>query len=111
MSRVDIGGAAIELDADGHLLDPGLWTPALAEALAAADGVELGVEQWWLIELVRRHHQHYGTPPLMRSVIAALRQQRQDAALGSRAVYRIFSDNPVRQACRYGGLPKPDWCI
>ncbi|AKS42394.1 TusE/DsrC/DsvC family sulfur relay protein [Wenzhouxiangella marina] len=104
-------GELFELDADGHLLDPSRWSPALARAMAAEEGVELSDEQWWLIRFVREHQTRYGTPPLMRVVVAALREARADPDLTSRDVYRLFRDNPVREACRLGGYPKPDWCI
>lgn len=100
----------IERDADGHLSDPAQWTPELARRLAAEDGVELEDGHWWLIEFVRRYHHDYGNPPLMRTLVAALRAERGDD-VGSRDLYRLFPDGPVRLACKYGGLPKPDWCI
>lgn len=98
------------LDQHGHLLDVETWTPAVARWLAARDGVELDDDQWWLIEFVRRYHSRYGNPPLMRSVIQALRQARPDIA-DSRHLYRLFPDGPVRLACKYAGLPPPDWCL
>lgn len=100
----------IDLDADGHLRVPAQWTPELARALAAGDGIELEESHWWLIDFVRRYHRQYGNPPLMRTVVAALRAER-DGEAGSRDLYRLFPDGPIRLACKYGGLPKPDWCI
>jgi TusE/DsrC/DsvC family sulfur relay protein len=106
-----IDGQRLALDASGHLQDPAAWRPAVAEALAELDGIRLSADHWWLIEFVRHHHHKYGTPPLMRVVMAAYRVHAGDDRLTSRALYRLFPDNPVRQACLYGGLPKPDWCI
>ncbi len=104
-------GQQIELDADGHLVRSEQWSPDVARALARCDGVELGSDHLWLIEFVRRYHHNYGTPPLMRVVVAEMRRKHDDSSLGSREVYRLFSENPVRQACKYGGLSKPAWCI
>ncbi|MFU8830659.1 MAG: TusE/DsrC/DsvC family sulfur relay protein [Wenzhouxiangella sp.] len=101
----------IELDADGHLARPEQWSPDVGRALADRDGIELGSDHWWLIEFVRRYHHNYGTPPLMRVVVAEMRRKHDDSSLGSREIYRLFSENPVRQACKYGGLSKPAWCI
>jgi TusE/DsrC/DsvC family sulfur relay protein len=101
----------ISLDADGYLSNSEQWSPAVAEALADLDGIQLEPGHWWLIEFVRSHHHQYGTAPLMRVVVAALRAANADPTLGSRDVYRLFADNPVRQACKYAGLKKPDWCI
>ncbi|MFP4207228.1 MAG: TusE/DsrC/DsvC family sulfur relay protein [Wenzhouxiangella sp.] len=100
----------IDLDRHGHLLDPARWTPDIARQLAAADGVVLSPAHWWLIDFVRSYHARYGNPPLMRTLVAALRAERGDQA-GSRELYRLFPDGPVRVACKYGGLPRPDWCI
>ncbi|MGY6631705.1 MAG: TusE/DsrC/DsvC family sulfur relay protein [Wenzhouxiangella sp.] len=101
----------VRLDEHGHLADPADWSRPLAERLAHLDGVCLDAPHWWLIDFVRDYHQRYGNPPLMRTLLAAWRDHVGDASAGSRDLYRLFSDNPVRQACRYGGLPKPDWCL
>lgn len=98
------------LDVHGHLVDAQDWTPAVARWLAAGDGVELDADQWWLIEYVREYHLRYGNPPLMRTLVAALKPSRPDVS-GSRFLYRLFPDGPVRLACKYGGLPPPDWCL
>ncbi|TVQ27948.1 MAG: sulfurtransferase TusE, partial [Wenzhouxiangella sp.] len=58
----------------------------------------------------RGYHQRYGNPPLMRTLVAASKQFDSGAG-GSRWLYRLFPDGPVRLACKYGGLPKPDWCL
>ena len=99
------------LDDDGHLADPNTWTRAFAEQLASNDGRVLSEDQWWLIEWVRDYWRSYGNAPLMRSVVVAYRAYKQDPSLGSASIYDLFTDNPVREACRLGGVPKPDWCI
>ena len=108
---LDVDGEFVALDAEGHLRDPECWSPRAAVMLAEREGLALSDGHWWLIEFVRDHYRTYSTPPLMRMVVKALRAERQDDSLSSRDVYRLFNDHPVRQACRYGGLPKPDWCI
>lgn len=107
--KLEVSGRVIDLDSDGFLVVASDWSPEVAEAMARRDGIELGPDHWWLIDFVRQHYRDYGTPPLMRMVVAALRREREGA--GSRELYRLFPDGPVREACRYGGLPKPDWCI
>lgn len=107
--KLQLDGIEAFVDAEGFLTDPSCWQPAVAEALAARDGIVLGSDHWWLIEFVRDYYQRYGNPPLMRVVVAALRERHGEAS--SRDLYRLFPDGPVRQACKYGGLPKPEWCI
>ena len=102
--------AAPALDEHGHLVDVRDWTPTVADRLAAQDGIELAEDHWWLIEFVRDYHLTYGNPPLMRTVVSALKRSRPEVA-GSRFLYRLFPDGPIRLACKYGGLPPPDWCL
>ncbi len=103
-------GAEPALDAHGHLADAAAWTPEIARWLAARDGIELDAGHWWLIEYVRAYHVRFGNPPLMRSVVKAL-QEAQPEVSATRLLYRLFPDGPVRLACKYGGLPPPDWCL
>lgn len=110
-NSVSVDGVNVTLDEHGHLLDPADWSPEVARALAAQDGQNLTAPHWWLIEFVRDHHQRYDTPPLMRVAVVALREKLGDPAASSRDLYQLFPDHPIRQACRYGGLPRPDWCI
>ena len=110
-ASIKVGGQAVALDKHGHLVNPQQWKPEVARALAERDGIELGSDHWWLIEFVRDYHHTYGTPPLMRVLVAALRDKTGDSSASSRELYRLFSDNPVRQACCYAGLKKPDWCL
>jgi tRNA 2-thiouridine synthesizing protein E len=101
----------IELDQEGHLRDPDAWSEAVAEALAARDGVELDATRWWLVRFVRRHWETYGMPPLMRVAVRAMRDEGVVEDASSRTLYRLFPDGPIRQACRYAGLPPPESCI
>lgn len=100
----------MELDHEGFLLKRDQWSPEVAAALADRDGIQLSREHWWLIDFVRDHYVRYGNPPLMRVVVAEYRKRHPESR-GSRDLYRLFPDGPVREACRYGGLAKPDWCI
>jgi tRNA 2-thiouridine synthesizing protein E len=100
----------VDLDEEGFLVDSAQWFREVGEALADRDGVRLGEEHWWLIEFVREYHLRYGNPPLMRVLVAAYRERHPESR-GSRDLYRLFPDGPVKLACKYGGLPKPEWCI
>lgn len=103
--------AGVALDGDGHLLDSAAWTRDIGCALASKRGVELGPLHWWLIDFVREHQRQYGMPPLMRVAIGAMRHQAGVEDASSRTLYRLFPDGPIREACRYGGLARPESCI
>lgn len=106
-----VDGERIELDADGHLLRAADWRESVAHALAASRQIELDALHWWLIRFVQAHHRKYGMPPLMRVVIRAMREETDRSDASSRTLYRLFPDGPIREACRYAGLPRPESCI
>jgi tRNA 2-thiouridine synthesizing protein E len=106
-----LGLSATDFDEHNHLRDAQRWSPGLMQAMAASAGVPLTDGLRWLVSWVREYHLTYGNPPLMRTVVSALRAARDDPSLSSRAVYAIHDRHPVRMACWLGGLPRPDWCI
>lgn len=106
-----IAGREIGLGPDGHLLDPDDWSESVAEEMARLDGLELCPMRWWLVRFVRAHHAEYGMPPLMRVAVKAMRREAGLEEASSRTLYRLFPDGPIREACRYGGLPRPESCI
>ena len=106
-----VDSSSIELDEDGHLRNADLWSEAIANSLAEQDGIRLNEDHWWLIRFVQQHYERYGMPPLMRVVIRQWRQQPGRADVSSRTLYRLLPDGPIRLACRYAGLPKPESCI
>lgn len=106
-----IAGREIALAPDGHLSDPDDWCEAVAEEMARRDGLALDDLQWWLIRFARAHYREYGMPPLMRVAVKAMRRDAGIEDASSRTLYRLFPDGPIREACRYGGLPRPESCI
>ena len=106
-----VAGRDIALGPDGHLMVPEDWSEAAAEEMARRDGVELCALRWWLIRFVRSHYREYGMPPLMRMAVKAMRRDAGVQDASSRTLYRLFPDGPIREACRYGGLPRPESCI
>lgn len=102
---------SIALDADGHLVDGEAWDESVAAALARDRDLELSPLHWWLIRFVRAHHSRYDMPPLMRVTIQAMREQTDESDASSRTLYRLFPEGPIREACRYAGLPRPESCI
>lgn len=110
-STLDFEGRTIALDTHGHLKNPEDWNKALAEHLAAADNLVLTHEHWEIIAWLQDYHRQYAMLPPMRLFIKALAKTWPPEKACSRHLYRLFPAAPIRQACRYGGLPKPISCI
>lgn len=98
------------LDKHGHLLNRNEWSRDWATEMAASDDVELTAAHWSVIEAVQTIFDQTADTPPMRLLIKLLRTQ-VSASIDSRHLYRLFPDNPVRQASKYAGLPKPKHCM
>lgn len=86
-------------DERGYLIDTHRWTPALAEALARAAGIErLGPQHWRVIEHVRSKYHALGALPVMRLVCRA-------AGIEPGAAHELFSGCAI--LWRIAGLPDP----
>jgi TusE/DsrC/DsvC family sulfur relay protein len=105
------GQGALPLDEKGYLLDWRDWTPAVARAMAATDGVELTDEHWLVLRLLRDYYEQYEIEPPMRALVRAVRERLGADQGSSRFLYRLFPDGPGTQGCRYAGLPRPVSCI
>lgn len=101
---------SFSLDSHGHLADRSVWTKSWATDIAKADGIELSKSHWQLIAAVQLLFDETGDTPPMRLLIKQLKL-RVDSSIDSRFLYRLFPDNPVRQASKYAGLPKPKHCM
>ena len=105
------GGDRVAVDEKGYLLDWQSWSPAVASAMAAADGIELTADHWEVLQLFRRYFEQYEVEPPMRALVRLARERLGEAKGNSRFLYRLFPDGPGTQACRYAGLPRPVSCI
>ncbi len=105
MARFRHEDDSFEIDDDGFLIDPDLWTPELGAAMAAADGIaELGDEHRRVMNFIREHWLAHGAAPMIRVLC-------RETGLSLLRIYDLFPDGPTRGACRYAGLPKPDGCV
>jgi tRNA 2-thiouridine synthesizing protein E len=106
-----IDDRSVELDADGFLRRCGDWDEDVARAMARHDAVELTPQHWEIIHYVRAYYAEYALVPIMRVLAKAIARDLGPDKASSRYLYRLFKQGPVRQASRYGGLPKPPSCI
>ena len=111
MTEIEFEGRRIELDERGYLRHANDWSAALADYLAACDGIVLDAERWDILNLLRRHHDEFRIAPPMRLLVKEVGRQFGPDKASSRYLYRLFPEGPAKQACRYAGLPKPMSCI
>jgi tRNA 2-thiouridine synthesizing protein E len=102
---LEVNGKVIELDEDGFLVDPDVWSEELAVALAKMEEVEeLTEEHWQLIRYLQDYFKQFGIAPMVRKLC-------KDTGFPLNKVYELFPTGPAKGACKVAGLPKPTGCV
>ncbi len=108
---LNVNGVDIAVDEEGYLEDLSAWTPEVAEAMAAAEDVELTDEHWDIINFLREYYEEYQIAPAVRVLTKAVGKRLGKAKGNSKYLYGLFPYGPGKQACKYAGLPKPTGCV
>jgi dissimilatory sulfite reductase related protein len=106
MPFIDYNGTQLEVDEDGFIDNPALWTEDLAKFIArtAEDIPELTEEHWKVIYYLNKYYKDFGIAPMVRKVC-------RDTGFDLKYIYELFPSGPAKGACKIGGLPKPTWCV
>ena len=89
-----------QFDADGFIIDPGLWDEDLAQLIAMTDGIgNLTAQHWRVIHYLREHFLKNHTIPMMRHVCRVTHQNPH-------CVTDLFGAD-FKEAWRVAGLPNP----
>ncbi len=108
---LEIEGIEYEVDEDGFLQNMSDWSRAVAEGMAAKDGIELETEHWEVINFLRAYYHDYQIAPAIRVLTREIGKRLGPEKGNSRYVSQLFPFGPAKQACRYAGLPKPTGCV
>lgn len=90
--------------ADGSLVDQSQWNRALAERLAAQQGVAMDEPRWAIVDFARKDFAEMKASPNIRRIT-------QGTGLVTRDLYTLFPKAPARTIARIAGLPKPAGCL
>jgi tRNA 2-thiouridine synthesizing protein E len=98
-------GKPIEVNDEGFLLDSQVWDEAVAEAIAAEEGIpEVTPDHWKVIYFMRQAYAERGEGPTIR---ALTKQSGED----TKRLYQLIPKGPAKKAARVAGIPKPRGCI
>ncbi|GAA5523658.1 sulfurtransferase TusE [Microbulbifer aestuariivivens] len=108
---VQIDGREIPLDKEGYLRRLDDWSPAVAEYMANAEGIELTEAHWQVLNLLQDFYRQFELSPAMRPLVKYVGQQL--GAEKGRSIYlmQLFPPSPARIASKIAGLPKPTNCL
>jgi tRNA 2-thiouridine synthesizing protein E len=102
---MQINDKDIQLDKDGFMIDPSLWSDEIALAIAEEEGIdEMSEEHWKIVNFIRNYWKENDIAPAVRLLC-------QETGISLRLIYKLFQSGPARGACRVAGLPKPDGCV
>ena len=104
---LNLGGTNIELDDEGYLLNPGDWSPEVAQLLANEIDIELTDERLEIIHFVRDHFEERECIPEMRTLLKTLRERHGKETATRKYVYNLFPYGYGQQACKIAGMRKP----
>ncbi|MDZ1465500.1 sulfurtransferase TusE [Klebsiella quasipneumoniae] len=104
-------GNEIETDSEGYLKDTTQWSEAMADVIAAQEGITLAVEHREVVRFVREFYLEFNTSPAIRMLVKAMANKFGEEKGNSRYLYRLFPKGPAKQATKIAGLPKPVKCI
>ena len=91
--------SAVRFDEGGYLVDLEEWTPDVAEALAANEGIQLTPAQWKVLTCCREEHARTGRSP-------GLTRMAELTGIQVRILYRMFPGGPALVA-RIAGVCRP----
>ncbi len=95
----------------GFLRNLGDWTPAVAEQIAASQGIELCEPHWELITLIRQYYKEFDSSPAMRPLVKYTRLNLGPDKGKSIYLLSLFPGSPAKICSKIAGLPKPDNCL
>ena len=98
-------------DKEGFLREMGDWSPAVAEQIAAAEGLELTAAHWEVIELLRSFYEEFDSSPAMRALVKYCRQKLGEEKGRSIYLLSLFPGSPAKIGSKIAGLPKPENCL
>lgn len=105
MAFFEFNGQQIEVDEDGFIQDPSLWTKELAAYLATTEEVdEMTDEHWKLVDYLHDYYNKFGIAPMIRKIV-------KETGISNKQIYELFPSGPAKGACKVAGLPKPTGCV
>ena len=103
----DVNGKQIATTENGFLESPDDWDKAVAEVIAAAEGITLAQDHWDVIDYLRDAYvNHNGEQPNNRAILKAMQEKWPDRKVDNKTLFDLFPGNPSKQAGKVAGLPE-----
>ncbi|MCK5192013.1 MAG: TusE/DsrC/DsvC family sulfur relay protein [Methylococcales bacterium] len=101
----------IKTTEEGFLSDLNDWNEAVAIEIARLNDIVISDSHWEILFFIRRYYQLYKHLPNARVFTKAIKKEFGEEKGNSRYLHKLFSQGPLKYACKIAGLPKPPSCL
>jgi len=100
----NIAGQDVDVNEEGYLTDMSQWSPAIAAAIAAEEGIGPLAEGHLKVIQYLRDQQAKGAALTIRSM-------GKSGVVTTKELYDLFPGGPLKKSSKIAGIPKPVGCI
>ena len=112
MPTINVKGKNINVDEEYYLTNLADWNEDVAKVLAKRDdNLQLTANHWEIMNFLREYYDEYKISPAVRVMTKAIGKKLGWEKGNTKYLYELFPYGPAKQACRFGGLPKPTGCV
>ena len=104
MPTTTIAGREYDVNEEGFLADPSVWTEELGAELATLIGITMTDAHWVPIRFLREDFGVMGETPTLRRVST-------QTGLSVKELFTLFPVKPAKKMAYVSGLPKPKGCV
>jgi tRNA 2-thiouridine synthesizing protein E len=104
MATTTIAGQQYDVNEEGFLTDPAVWTEELGSELARLIGIDMTDAHWKAIRFLREDYAVMGET-------ATLRRVSLQAGIPIKELFTLFPGKPANKMAYVAGLPKPKGCV
>lgn len=101
----------LEVDNGGFLLNHLNWNEDIAQQLAENEGIDLTLNHWQLIHLIRQFYQEFDISPAMRPLTKYIKLHLGPEQASSIYLMQLFPQSPAKYLAKIAGLPRPENCL
>lgn len=105
MASYETHGKVYDVDEDGFLQDPSVWSEDVAKDFMNTEGItDLNESHWKIINYIHNYYLQFGIAPMVRKLC-------KETGFSLKEIYNLFPSGPAKGACKLAGLPKPTGCV
>ncbi len=104
MATKNIAGIDVDVNEEGFLTNPAVWTKEIAVEIAKDEGIELTEAHWKVIDFCRSAAAANGAAPTLRAIT-------NGSGVSTKELFGLFPKGPAKKVAKISGLGKPEGCV